>query len=56
MRGERFQNDICPEDEFEAWRERWDAVLIYKKNSGYCPKLAEPANTSPTRCATGRDI
>jgi SAM-dependent methyltransferase len=32
MRGDRFQNDICPEDEFGAWREHWQAVLIYRKS------------------------
>ena len=26
-----YQNDICPEDEFGAWREHWQAVLVYKK-------------------------
>jgi len=32
-----FQNDVCPEDEFGAWREHWQTVLIYKKTAGHPP-------------------
>jgi SAM-dependent methyltransferase len=33
MRGEHVQDDICPEDEFGAWREHWQAVLVYRRTA-----------------------